>query len=331
MSRLLPTSVTVRVPATTANLGPGFDALGMALSLYNRFEVTRLPSGYEVETLAPGGAAAKRDVSAQLPQGADNLVIRAAEATWRSLGLAPAGWRVRVAAEIPLGSGLGSSATAIVGGVVAANALAGNRLSEDELLKIAVRLEGHADNVTPALLGGFTVVATTDDANEGAGDDAGDGPSVLWQRFAVDHVDVVVAVPDEPLATGRSRQALPAMVPHADAAFNVGRASLLTAAMAAGDVSVLAAALADRLHQPYREALVPGFADVVRAARREGALGAALSGAGPSVVAFIPAGSRAEPIGIAMVTAFREAGIGAHWLALKPDRDGAVVEGEATE
>lgn len=329
--------VAVRVPATTANLGPGFDALGMALSLYNRFEVERLPAGYVVETAPPAGAAAGAvpgaGAGAQLPQGADNLVIQAAETAWRAMGLPPSGWRVRVRAEIPLGSGLGSSATAIVGGVVAANALAGGRLSREEMLDIAVRLEGHPDNVTPALLGGFTVAVM--DGPPGGPDPAARGgparePSVVWQRFEVRHVDVVVAVPDQPLATGRSRRALPETVPYADAVFNVGRASLLTAAMAAGDAAAMAVALEDRLHQPYRAPLVPGFYDVVRAARREGAIGAALSGAGPSVVAFVPAGARAEPIGIAMVAAFREAGIGAHWLALRPDAEGAVIEGEAT-
>lgn len=319
-----PQKVTVRIPATTANLGPGFDALGLALTLYNRFELEPLPAGYEVETM-PGAGAVMGDLARQLPRGADNLVIQAAQETWRTIGRDPTGWRVRISPEIPLGSGLGSSATAIVGGVVAANALAGGPLSEKELLQIAVRLEGHADNVTPALLGGFTVVVT-DDAPQGAAGDAVGDSAPVWQRFVVDHVEVVVAMPDEPLATGRSRRALPDMVRHGDAAFNVGRASLLTAAMAAGDASVMAAALADRLHQPYREQLVPGFADVVRAARREGALGAVLSGAGPSVVAFIPAGARTEPIGIAMVAAFREAGIGAHWLALRPDGHGAVIE-----
>lgn len=317
-----PQKVTVRVPATTANLGPGFDALGLALALYNRFEVEPLPEGYVVE-MVPGTGGAQRELR-QLPRGADNLVVQAVRETWKTIGLPPGGWRVRIAADIPLAAGLGSSATAIVGGVVAANALAGDPLSQEELLQIAIRLEGHADNVAPALLGGFTVVVADDVSEQPAADGISGTP--VWLRFVVEHIEAIVAVPDQPLATGRSRGALPDTVSHRDAAFNVGRASLLTAAMASGDLSAVAAALTDRLHQPYREQLVPGFSDVVQAARREGALGAVLSGAGPSVVALVPAGTRPEPIGIAMVAAFREAGIGAHWLALKADRHGAVIE-----
>lgn len=317
-----PDKVTVRVPATTANLGPGFDALGLALTLYNRFEVRRLPRGCEVE-VAAGPAWSGGDPAAQLPQGADNLVIRAAQATWDAIGLPACGWRVRAMVDVPLRSGLGSSATAVVGGVVAANALAGSPLSSEQLLQIAVDLEGHADNVTPALLGGFTVAAVDRRADEGGGRTH---LRVIWRRFEVDHVDVVVAVPDRTLATARSRQALPDVVSHADAVFNVARASLLTAAMATGDTSALAAALSDRLHEPYRAALVPGYADVVRAAVRAGALGAVLSGAGPSIIAFVPTGAPTGPIGGAMTAAFRRAGIDARWLALKPDRRGAVVE-----
>lgn len=298
--------VQVRVPATTANLGPGFDALGLALSLYNRFEVQLLDSGYEVEATG---------VEAEfMPTGADNLVVQAAEAAWAAAGLPATGWRVRLQPEIPLGGGLGSSATAIVAGIVAANELAGGVLSLQEMLQLATKLEGHPDNVAPALLGGLTIVVST-----GAGE-------VCWERIDVHGIDVVVAVPDQPLSTGRSRKALPETVSHTDAVFNVGRASLLTAAFANRNLDAVAVALDDRLHQPYRAGLVPGFADVVTAAIREGALGAVLSGAGPSVAAFVPEGMDGEPVGIAMTAAFREASIGAHWLVLHPDEEGAVVE-----
>lgn len=298
--------VRVRVPATTANLGPGFDALGLALSLYNRFEVQLLDSGYEVEATGVAGEF--------VPTGADNLVVQAAEAAWTAAGLPATGWRVRLQPEIPLGGGLGSSATAIVAGIVAANELAGGVLSRQQMLQLAAKLEGHPDNVAPALLGGLTIVVST-----------GEG-EVCWERIDVHGIAVVVAVPDQPLSTGRSRKALPETVSHTDAVFNVGRASLLTAAFANRNLDAVAVALDDRLHQPYRARLVPGFADVVTAAIREGALGAVLSGAGPSVAAFVPEGMDGEPVGIAMTAAFREAGIGAHWLVLHPDEDGAVVE-----
>lgn len=330
MMNTRPRKVTVRVPATTANLGPGFDALGLALTLYNHFEVEPLPSGVEVE-LVPGENNLTFSADA-LPPAADNLVIKAAHTTWNALGLPPTGWRVRITANIPMGSGLGSSATAIVAGAVAANALAGHVLSTSELLHIAAGIEGHPDNVVPALLGGYTVVVSDESASDtDDGDITGtranlDSTALTWQRFAVDHVEVVVAIPDMTISTARARQALPQSVPHADAVFNVGRASLLTAAMAAANTSALAAALADKLHEPYRKALVPGFDDVVRAARLRGALGAALSGAGPTVVAFIPKGANAEAVGAAMVAAFDDAGVSARWLALKPDNAGTVIE-----
>lgn len=324
MSTELLRKVTVRVPATTANLGPGFDSLGLALTLYNRFEVERVAEGCDAQVAA--GTWAHTELARQLPGGADNLVIQAAQATWNVLGLPPGGWRVRTTIDVPLGSGLGSSATAIVAGIVAANALAGNPLPADELLKLATRLEGHADNVAPALLGGFTVVVVDRGSRDTTTGQGAEDMRIVWQRSEPEQFEVVVAVPDEALPTARSRQALPETVPHADAAFNVARASLLTAAMMTGDSAALAAAMADRLHEPYRAGLVPGFFEVVAAARREGALGAALSGAGPSVVAFLPAGAAPEPVGIAMTDAFRAAGIGARWLALKPDHRGAVIE-----
>lgn len=298
--------VVVRVPATTANLGPGFDVMGMALSLYNRFEVQLLESGYEVETA--GGEA---DL---MPRGADNLVVQAAEATWKAAGMDATGWKVRLWPEIPLGGGLGSSATAIVAGVIAANELAGRVLSRQAMLRLATELEGHPDNVAPALLGGLTIVVNTEDGD------------VCWERVDVQGVDVVVAVPDEPLSTGRSRMALPDTVSHEDAVYNVGRAALLATALGTRNYEAVAVALDDRLHQPYRAQLVPGFADVVTAAAREGALGAFLSGAGPSIAAFVRRGMDAQPVGIAMTAAFREVGIGAHWLVLQPDTDGAVIE-----
>lgn len=300
--------VRVRVPATTANLGPGFDTLGMALTLYNRFDVTLLhpDDGVIIEATGP-----QADL---VPTGPNNLVARGAEAVWNTVGLSRAGWRVRLETEIPLGGGLGSSASAIVGGIVAANALAGNPLSRREMLQLATIVEGHPDNVAPALLGGVTVVVALDDG------------AIHWEQLPADGLHVIVAIPDQPLSTGRSRQVLPETVPRTDAVFNVGRASLLAAALANRNHDGLAAAFDDRLHQPYRARLVPGFADVVSAARREGALGAVLSGAGPSVVAFASDETSAEPIGIAMASAFLDTGIGAHWLVLTADTEGAVVE-----
>lgn len=302
-----PSEVRVRVPATTANLGPGFDTLGMALTLYNDFEVQLLDpeQGIVVEATGP-----EADM---VPTGPDNLVVQGLRAVWQAAGMPDAGWRVRVDTEIPFGGGLGSSATAIVGGVVAANALAGEPLSHRTLVELATKVEGHPDNVAPALLGGVTVVVQEEDGD------------VHWQRLPVQGLQVIVALPDQPLSTGRSRKALPDTVPYKDAVFNVGRVGFLVAALATGATEQLAVALDDRLHQPYRARLVPGFEDVVAAAVREGALGAVLSGAGPSVVAFATEHTDGASIGIAMASAFLDSGIGAHWLLLSPDETGTVV------
>ncbi|HLT59406.1 MAG TPA: homoserine kinase [Limnochordales bacterium] len=317
--RVPPGRVRVRVPATTANLGPGFDALGMALSLFNYFDVELGPDGCQVD--------AEGEAAGQVPRGEDNLVIQAAQAVWARTGRPPTGWRVRVRAEIPFGCGLGSSASAIVGGAVAANVLAGEPLSTGELLAIAAGLEGHADNVTPALVGGFTVVAAG--GPRAAGEEDGgpaDSSRVAWVRLPARGLQAVVAIPAVQLPTRESRRRLPEQVRFQDAAFNVGRASLLVAAVATGDTDALAAALEDRLHQPYRAALVPGFHQVVQAAKAAGALGAVLSGAGPAVLALVPREEPAPAIGEAMAQAFRAAGVEARWMALAPDDTGARVE-----
>ncbi len=310
--REAPVRVRVRVPATTANLGPGFDTLGMALALYNYFELETAPQGCHVEAV---GTSAER-----IPVGEDNLVVRAARAVWERAGLPPTGWRVRLEASIPFGSGLGSSASAIVGGAVAANALAGGPLSAAELLLVAAELEGHADNVTPALLGGFTVVA------QGCAADRDGHGDIRWVRLPVRGLEAVLAIPAIQLPTHQSRRLLPQQVSMQDAVFNVSRACLLVGALTTGDLHALAGALEDRLHQPYRASAVPGFVQVVHAARAAGAVGAVLSGAGPAVLALAPEGGPVAEIGEAMANAFYAAGVKARWLALGFDDTGAAVE-----
>ncbi|OUM98042.1 MAG: homoserine kinase [Firmicutes bacterium ZCTH02-B6] len=304
--------VRVRVPATSANLGPGFDTLGMALSLFNYFDVELAPEGCWIEA---AGEAAER-----VPLDSDNLVVRAAQAVWEQAGMPPTGWRVRVQAQIPFGRGLGSSASAIVGGAVAANVLAGEPLGVADLLRVAADLEGHADNVTPALVGGFTVVVQGDASGSGGRRD------IRWVRLPAKGVIAVVAVPELQLPTHVSRRMLPQQVSLQDAVFNMSRACLLVAGLATGDTQVVAAAMDDRLHQPYRAAVVPGFTQVVDAARGAGALGAVLSGAGPAVLALAAEGAPVERIGEAMAGAFTAAGVRARWLALSLDDVGAQVE-----
>jgi homoserine kinase len=292
--------LTVQVPATTANLGPGFDCLGLALDLRNTVEVELSGDGLQITVVGEGADL--------IPRDATNLVYRAAASLFRAVGGPVPGLRIRLVNHIPLMSGLGSSSAAIVGGLVAANAIAGQPLSDADLLQLAVDLEGHPDNVAPALLGGLVIVALENTAP-------------IYRRVPIVPLRVVVAVPEFRVATATARAALPEQVPLADAAFNIGRAALLVQALIDGDYALLRRAMEDRLHQPYRAALVPGFEAVVQAARDAGASGVALSGAGPCVVAFAP--RHLDAIGGAMCHAFARHGLRARHTILDITSEGA--------
>lgn len=278
--------VKVRVPATSANLGPGFDTLGVALEMHNIVEMEE--TGYHdlvIET--PGAEALER------PEA--NLVYVAAQRLFDRLHYHPEGLLIREQVGIPVARGLGSSAAAISGGLVAANALyrqmtGGAGLDHDELVAMAVQIEGHPDNVVPALVGGFTVTVM----EEGR---------PLWVRFdPPPGLSAVVAIPEVPLSTKKARGVLPGQLKMKDAVYNLSRATLLVAALLTGRTDLLGIATKDRWHQPYRAALVPGFRSVVEAALSAGAKGVALSGAGPSVIALVEGG--AEQVGRAMEGAF---------------------------
>jgi homoserine kinase len=298
---------TARVPASTTNLGPGFDALGLALRLYNRVSVERADAP-RVEIAGEGERSIYRDHR--------NLAYRAAQRCLEAAGREPAALAVRLENAIPVGRGLGSSAAAIVGGLAATNALEGGPLPVERLLDLAVEMEGHPDNVTPALLGGFQVAAATDA-----------GLARLQLPFPAG-LRVALAVPDYPLPTERARSVLPAFVPRRDAVFNVGRACLLLAALFTGRPDPLGTAMEDRLHQPYRGPLMPGFESALAAARSMGA-GASLSGAGPTILALVPGDP--TPVAQAMCAALAGAGITARPLTLEVDEEGAVVERAGTE
>lgn len=260
-------TLRVRVPATSANLGPGFDSFAVALPLVAEFELRPARAwGVTVEGDATG-----------IPAGADNLFAVAARAT-ASAARAPLPARhVTQRSAIPLARGLGSSAAAIVGGCLAANALLGSVLDRRTLLRVATEVEGHADNVAAALYGGFTVALPTPE-----------GPAAA--RFAFPGAwRACVFIPSGSLATEEARAVLPASVPRADAIFNLSHAAALVAAVLRADGALLSLAMHDRLHQPARLRLVPALDDIAVAARSAGAFGAALSGAGPSVIAFAPA------------------------------------------
>lgn len=288
--------VRVSVPATTSNLGPGFDVLGMALSLRMTAVVEALPEG------------------PRTPPAKDDLVSRT---FWSALPPArrPAAARIAVASDIPPARGLGSSAAARLCGVLAAAALDGWKTrSFDEAVQFAVALEGHPDNAVPAAYGGLRSVLM-------------DGGVPLHARWPVPKgLAVALCVPDYEAATPKMRAALPKAVPLADAALNAARVAHLLACLTEGRLGGLKAAMADSLHQPYRAKHLPGFRQAVAAAEKAGAFGAALSGSGSTVLAFCPAGRAQARVGAAMARAYARVGKKASVLAVDVERQGATVE-----
>jgi len=291
----------VRVPATTANLGPGFDCLGLALDIYN--SVTVEPGPFSVEVTGEGETS--------LRLGRENLVYRCMEALFTRLRLPVPEVRLACHNEIPLARGLGSSSAAIVAGLVAGNALAGSPLSLEELLPQAATIEGHSDNVTPALFGGCQVVVQAE-------------KGVLHAAVPVAmDLTSVLFIPDFELPTSQARAVLPKVVPRADAVYNMGRVALLVAALATGRGGLLREATRDRLHQPYREKLFPAMTKLFEAALEAGALGSFLSGAGPTVLALVAGDSSA--VARALGEAAREAGVPGHIRTARPSATGAQV------
>jgi homoserine kinase len=294
--------VHVRIPATSANLGPGFDALGLALALYN--EVTAAEA--DGVSVAIEGEGARR-----LPASRDNVVARAVRQAYEAAGRPFKGVALTCVNRVPTARGLGSSAAAWVGGLVAGNALLGSPLSREALLVLAARAEGHPDNVAAALHGGLTVSCAL-----------GDGRIVTVTLPVPGGVRWVVLVPETTSATAEARAVLPPSVPRADAVFNVQRVSLLLAALQAGRLDALGAALDDRLHQPYRLRLFPWMPPVAEAARGAGALGCVLSGAGPSLLAAVT--GDADAVARAMERALAAAGVRGRAAPLDVDTEGAV-------
>lgn len=256
----------VLVPATSANLGPGFDSFGLALDLFNRFEA-ELADEWSVEVAGEGAG--------RLETGADNLVARAMARAFAEAGKPELRARVHCLNVIPTGSGLGSSSAAIVGGLLLGEALARADFGERRRIEIAAEIEGHPDNVAAALLGGFTVCWM-------------ERGLARCARFEPARGLAAVVVPAlGELATKTARAMLPNDVPHKDAAFNVAHAGLLAASIATGRPELLGAALADRLHEPYRAAAVADLRTVDRILQDAGASGVALSGAGPTVIGLV--------------------------------------------
>lgn len=293
--------IRVHIPATSANLGPGFDFLGLALDLYNIVEFT--PDDQWIVTAE--GYDAER-----LSGRTDLLVCRAVRRVYAEVDRPLAGGRIHLCNKIPDVGGLGSSAAAIVGGLAAANRYLGDPLPREVLLQLATELEGHPDNVAPAIYGGLVAVYQEEKKNV----------AVLKIPFPED-LRIVLVIPQLKVSTEEARRLLPREIPLSDAVFNLSRTGLLIGACFAGRPELLRLAMSDRLHQPYRAALIPGLLPVLERACRLGAYGAALSGSGPTVIAFV-AEDKVSIVGDGMKAKFAEFGVAADWLNLPINHDG---------
>lgn len=294
--------IRVQIPATTANLGPGFDCLAMALELYNIVEFIQVSHTNLIIEVSGEGATS-------IPCGEDNLVYQAAQQVFKQVGFQPTGLKIRLVNQIPPARGLGSSTAAILGGAMAANLLAGGPLSQKEIISLASALEGHPDNVAAAALGGIVLSVQSE------------GELINVKIEPPPELRCVIAIPDFTLGTEISRDALPTQVSFQDAVFNLGRVALLVAALQRNDIQLLGTAVEDRLHQPFRASLVPGIKKVLAAAKLAGARGVALSGAGPAVIAFVD--SNFDLIAQVMGDTFRQNSVLCKTAILKPSPVGA--------
>ncbi len=300
--------VRVTVPASTANLGPGFDALGMAFQL---FAVVEMQVSETTEIVLNGS-----ELQA-LAADKSNLLYQVAVQVFQQAGLPVPELNITATCDIPLTRGLGSSAAAIVGALVAANSLAGEPFTRDELFAMASRMEGHPDNVGASMFGGIVVATMPEEKNK----------PVPYVRFPPPTgLRVMVVIPDFWLSTEKARHVLPEVYSKQDVIYNVGHSSLLVAALAYGRLDLLAQAMRDRLHQPYRAELVPGLTDILEGAPRHGALGAALSGAGPTILLFYSGEEEKERLVSFVDQVMSRNGIAYRTMLLKPDQLGVQVE-----
>ena len=311
----MPGHARVRVPATTANLGPGFDVLGMALSLHDVVDISidaSVNDGPVVEY--PAG------FDPSVPRDRRNYLARGALAVLEGTEIDPSSVVLHAGGTIPVSRGLGSSASALVAGAVAADALAGRRLGTDEILLALVGIEGHAEQLAAALHGGLVAVVPDGDAPG----TAAPGPTVI--ELPVDEgVTVVVAVPSIRLDTSDARRVLATEVPFTDAVFNVAAATSLVTGLARGDAALIRAGTRDRLHQDARATLVPAAPDVTAAALDAGAAGACWSGAGPTILALCTDGADTANVGAAMTAAFAAHDIGCRTFVCGVEAEGATV------
>ncbi len=294
--------IKVKVPASTANLGAGFDTLGIALSLYNEIyleesdkdEIITIPKIEEFEN----------------PE--KNLFFKVFKETLKINGEDEIKFKVKQIVNIPVSRGLGSSASVIVAGIVAGYKILNKELSDEDFFKIAYKFENHPDNLLPTFKGGF--ITALKEENE----------TYYQKLYFPDELKFIVVIPDLELSTEEARKVLPRTVPLKDAVFNLQRVALFISSLQNRKYDLLKVAMEDKLHQPYREKLIPNFYKVIDNAYREGALGVSLSGAGSSIVAI--SNRNFERIGEAMREAFSEVGISSDYKILEIDKKGVEVE-----
>ena len=299
----------VTVPATTANIGPGFDCLGAALQLNNRFSLRRLMGQEETFDLIVDGPE-----GAHLQGGRDNLFYRAARCVWEAADHPPIPLEARISLSAPPARGLGSSASAIVAGLCGANVMLGGPLGREKLLELAIALEGHPDNVVPSLLGGLCLTSR-----------------IAGQRWRVvscpwhERVRAVVAIPNLRLSTSKARRSLPWTVPLQDAVSSLSALPVLLSGLRSGDGALIADGLRDSLHEPYRWPLIPHGLQVRQAALGAGAWGAVISGSGPTILALSSREVEVN-VGKAMVQAWQEQEVEAQYHALGLQNFAAVCQ-----
>lgn len=296
--------IKVQVPATSANMGPGFDTMGVALSLYNTMSVEETEKDVVVDIL---GEQPQRLINPK-----HHLIVDTIDKLFQLAGKERKGLHLVCENVVPFARGLGSSSAAIVAGLFGANALLGNLFSEDELIKIATDIEGHPDNVVPAICGGFTIACLE---NGGVRHIKCNIPA---------YIQAIVAIPDFKLSTAKARAVLPTDVAMKDAVFNMSRTAMVVAAALQSDFALWGEMMEDKLHQPYRFPLIPGANKVIAGAKEAGAISCVLSGAGPTMIAWVRDGN-SEAVAEAMKQGFAAADITSKTMTLSVDNQGARI------
>jgi len=295
----------IRVPASSANVGSGFDSLGFAINLYNIFKIEKTKKGIETKIIDQTSGK-----SLILPPE-DNLFYQALKRIYTAAGRNIVGLSLTEIIDIPFARGLGSSASAVIAGLVAGNYLLEKPFSEKEIIEFAIEIEWHPDNVLPAYKGGFIISVISDEG-------------IIYKKVALDEeIKFLFIIPDFKMKTEEVRKVLPASIPLQDTVFNLGRTALLTASLMEKDLDMLKIALEDRLHQDYRSKLIPGFYNIIETAYHHGAYGVCLSGSGPTIMAVVD--KNEEMIGKAAVNEFKRHDISSTFIVKTVDNYGCKI------